>query len=263
MIYGFGSSGVCYTVCVKTGILLHTYYLEILGWEELAWGIPTKDKLGTLAKFADCLLDIPADEEAAAIIYDGPSNKDGMGEGYYTRQYLVDRIELLQEFPRLRQKIERLPPKEYEVFVERVRGLTVGHALRNTKQEIADGAIYFAEADIHKVLEIAAASHAPRCIKEQAVARENGLLPSDQQWFLVAGETCFASGSAADVLIREPAHRADDPLLGVHPSLSEVMERFQYELGKDQHVEAVRRFDEVVIELAAKRSPAEAVLETS
>lgn len=248
---------------MKTGILLHTYYLEILGWEELVWGVPAKDKLGTLTKLADCLLDIPADEGVFAIIYDGPSSKDGVGEGHYTKRYLVDRIELLQEFPRLRQKIERLSSQEYEVFVERMRGLTVGHSIRNTKQEIADGAAYFAEADVHKVLEIAAATHAPRCIKEQAVARENGLLPIDQQWFMVASESCFAGGSAVDVLIREPAHRADDPLLGVHPSLADVLDRFQYELNKDQHVETLRRFDRVVTEMAAQRAPAEAVLETS
>jgi len=246
---------------VKTGILLHTYYLEILGWEELVWGIPAQDKLGTLTKLADCLLDIPADEEVVSIIYDGPSNKDGMGEGYYTKQYLVDHFEEMRDFPRLRQKIERLSPDEYQVFAGRIAGLTVGHAIRNTRQEIIDGAVHFAEAGVHRVLEIAAASHAPRCVKEQAVVRENGLLPSDQQWLLVPSETCFAGGSAADVLIREPAHRADDPLLDVHPSLSEVMERFQYDLGKDQHVEAVRRFDEVVTNLAAERVPAEAVLE--
>ena len=226
------------------------------------WGDPERDRLGTLPKLADCLLDIPAGETVFAIIYDGPSNKDGLGEGHYTKRYLVDRIELLQEFPRLRQKIERLSSEEYKVFVERLQGLTVGHAIQNTKQEITNGAVHFAEAGARKVLEIAAASHAPRCIKEQAVARENGLLPSDQQWFLVAGETCFAGGSAADVLIREPAHRADDPLLGVHPGLADVLERFQYDLSKDRHVEAVRRFDEVVTELAAEPAPAEAVLES-
>lgn len=225
------------------------------------WGNPAQDKLGTLTKFADCLLDIPVAEEVVSVIYEGPSDHNGIGEGTYTRQYLVDRIELLQEFPHLRQKIERLSPEEYEVFVGRLRGLTVGKPIRNTKDEIASAGTSFAEAGIHKVLEIAAATHAPRCIKEQAVARENGLLPADQQWFLVASETCFAGGSAADVLIREPAHRADDPLLGAHPNLSEVMTRFQYELGKDQHVEAVRRFDEAVTQLAAERAPTEPVLE--
>lgn len=225
------------------------------------WGDSAKDRLGTLTKFADCLLDLPAEEEVVAVIYEGPSDHNGVGEGTYTRQYLLDRIEQLQEFPRLRQKIEQLSPKDYEVFVQRLRGLTVGQSIRNTKEEITSAGAQFAEAGIHTVLEIAAATHAPRCIKEQAVARENGLLPSDQQWFLVAGETCFAGGSAADVLIREPAHRADDPLLGVHPSVADVLNRFQYELSKGQHVEAVRRFDQVVTELVAQDVPVEAVLE--
>lgn len=254
---------VCYTVCVKIGILVHVYHLEVLGWEKVVWGDPARDALGTLTRFADRLLDIPADEQVTSIMYSGPSSKDGLREGEYAKQYLVDRIEKLRDFSRLRRKIERLSPQEYQMFVGRIRGLTLGHNIRNTMHEIESAATYFRNEGADKVLQIASATHAPRCVQLQVAAREAGLIDADQQWFVMASETCFAGGSALDIVIREPAHRGDDPLLGIHPNLPEILRRYQYELSPADRVEALRRFDRIVTELAPKPVSAEPVLETS
>ena len=217
------------------------------------WGDPAKDQLGTLTKFVDCLLDLPAGEEVFAVIYSGPSEKNGMMEGVYTKRFLVQRLDELRNFPRLRKKLDRLSVDEHQLFLERVHGLHTGHLLRNTMDELESAAAYFSDKGVSKVLQIAAASHAPRCIKLQALVRSEGLLSKDQQWFMVASDTCFNGGNPSEVVILEPAHRADDPMYGVHPSLPEVLRRYQYDLDATSRRDALLKIGQVVAdELAAQ-----------
>lgn len=243
---------------MKTGILLHVYHLEVLGWEALVWGDPALDQLGTLTKFVDCLLDIPASDEVFSIIYSGPSQKDGMAEGVYARQFLLDHIDHLGDFPRLRHKLERLSTEEHRIVMERVRGLVAGPVIKNTRAELENGAVYFAERGVQRVLQIAAASHAPRCVKLQAVVRAAGLIPQDQQWFLVPSETCFNGGEPSDVVILEPPHRADDPVLGIHPSLPQTLLRYQYEITGQYRRDAMLKIAQVVADVAAEQARAAA-----
>jgi hypothetical protein len=234
----------------KYGVLLHVYHLEVIDWNKVVWGDPARDQLGVLTKFADCLLDIPFGDDVVSIVYSGPSSKDGLSEGAYTRQYLVDRIDLLHEFPRLRQKLDRLTPAEYRQFVDRVRGLQVGHELRNTIDELESAGVYFATQKVDRVLQVAALNHAPRCIKLQGAAREKGLIPKDQPWFTVISEVPFAGSTA----IAEQPHRPDDPIYGVLPALPESLGRLYYELDREHKIRAVRQIAQVIDKLAAEQS---------
>ena len=248
---------------MKTGILLHVHNLEAVGWADMAWGRPERDELGTVTKFVDLLLDIPTDQTVASIVYSGPSVREGLSEGEYTKKYLADRIERLRDFPQLRRKIDRLSAEEHEVLLKRVHDLVLGHNIRNTMGEVESAAQYFEKQGAARIIQIAPTSHAPRCIRTQAVAREKGNIPKGQQWFLAVSEIGFAGTPAGDVAIYEPPHRADDPVLYIRPSLPEILLQYQYDLSPEERIEALHQFNQVVTKLKAKQHAGEPVLETS
>lgn len=211
---------------MATGILLHVYHLKTPGWQTLVWGNSKKDQLGTLTKFADCLLGIPAYETVESIVYSGPSTKGDLTEGAYARQYLVDRIDQLAGFFRLKQKIDRLSKAEYQQFIKRIHGLVTGPVIKNTSAEVNEAAHYFTTKRCTKIIQIASASHGPRCVQEQALAREKGIIPKEQQWHTILSETNHAGQSVGDVVIIEQPSRGDDPLMTFTPTLGELIKPF-------------------------------------
>jgi hypothetical protein len=208
----------------RIGILLHVYHLEALGWERLVWGDPTTDELGTGTKLIDCLLDIPPSDTVTIIIYSGPSQKDGLTEGAYTKKFLLDRLASVQDFPRLGAKLAALPEGGYEQFVQRMQMMNLGPVIKNTAAELEYAAELF--QDCSKVFQIASASHAPRCLLAQITTRQNGNIPKNQPWYIVPSDICFSGTTASDVVILEPPHRGDDPMLGITPKLVDVIKPY-------------------------------------
>lgn len=229
----------------NVGILLHVYHLETNDWEKLVWGDPDKDELGTLTKFAECLLDIPASESVASIIYSGPSHKDGLTEGEYTRRYLFDRLDRLIEFPCLKRKIEALESEEYQQFMERLRGLHYGSVIKNTVEEVSYGAAYFKSLGVSRVIQVAAVSHAPRCLKAQALARQEKRIPREQQWYVVPSETYHAGTKLDDIVILEAPSRGDDPLKSARPYITDIMQGF-FALAPEKKKRFIQELNEIM-----------------
>ncbi len=219
----------------KVGYLLHVYNLGCKDWEELVWGVPVKNKLGAGAKLLECLLHEPNDHDVTVILYNGPSVKDGVREGEYTKQFLLTKLKNLTEFSRFGQ----LPQSSLKLLQERAERIIVGKDIRNTLDEIHFAANAFQAESIDRITHIAAASHAPRCIQLQLVARERGWVPVEQQWSTVASDLAFSGTTAADVIVAEPPHRADDPLLGFAPTLPQVLAPF-YKLSAAQQQKFLR-----------------------
>lgn len=221
-----------------TGILLHVYHLEARNWEELVWGDPVHDKLGVGTKFIQLLLTIPMAEQVSAIVYSGPSQKDGLGEGAYIKQFLTARLEKLCDFPSLQRRIDALSADEYNVFVSRLQNLVLGPILKNTQEEVINANKHFSELEPTQIVQVAAASHAPRCLLAQVKARHQGLLTGS--WFVAASDVCFAGTTPDDVVILEPPHRGDDPMIDIQPSLPEIIKPF-FALPPDQKKEFASR----------------------
>ena len=237
---------------MKTGILLHVYHLETIAWDELVWGRPESDQLGTATRLVECLLDIPASEEVCGIIYSGPSSKDGLIEGAYTKQFLLDRLDRLTEFPRLRERLAALPASERALLERRLHDVVVGPVIKNTLAEVRMAAAYFAEQQVDRVLEIAAATHAPRCMRDQAVLRHKGEIPLGQTWHLVASDVNYHGRTPDDIVIAEPMHRQDNPLYDYHPSWIEVTKRYSY-LTLEHKKELLRIMDDATTKMLAEQ----------
>ncbi len=225
--------------------MLHVYHLETDGWERMVWGDPAKDELGTATKFVECLLDVPVDDETVAVVYSGPSERDGLGEGAYTKRCLLDRLEQLADFPRLKQKLDQLSAAEYECFVGRLQGIVLGPVIKNTLAEVESAGEYFNHCHADKVFQIAAATHAPRCLRDQAAVRVRGGIDKRQQWFMVAADGNYKGYTPDDIIIAEPLHRTDNPLYGFHPAWVEVTRPYSY-LTPENKKTVLRQIDGIM-----------------
>ena len=197
----------------KAGVLLHVYNLYSEDWERLVWGDPALDELGVGAKLFEYFLTEPANVQLSTIIYNGPSSKQGLSEGEYTLRFLQDRQRSIEDFPKLKHLYNNVSPDQREIFAKRVAEIEVGESIADTYDEIHHAAMHFERLGVKQIAHIAAATHAPRCIQLQTKVREDGFIPSDQLWCTIASDRPFAGRKASDVVVIEPPHRADDPLL--------------------------------------------------
>jgi hypothetical protein len=212
---------------IKSGILIHVNYLQP-GWEALAWGEPEKGLMGTIPKVIQLLLVQTPDEPITDIVmYTGPSRKDGLNEGEYSKKYLLDHFNQLNDFPQLKPLIETLSNDQLqELRAQLEENIHTLNELVNSSDEVTNAAKYFAEHGITKIYQVAVASHAPRCIQLQALIRYRHEIPVEQFWYTIAADTTFEGTAPNDVIVAEPPHRGDDPAFGVHPSITDLLKQY-------------------------------------
>ena len=228
----------------KVGILVHCRHLETVAWEELVFGIPEEDKLGDFATLARVILTLEPSEQLESIVVGcGPSWRDGLNEGEYTKKFWLDNFERLREFPRLRPLLDALNKDELLAFRASFEEIIVTHEIKNTVAEIETASALFTEKDVQKVVQICAASHASRCIKEQAVARSHGKIDMNQLWQTVATDVCYHDTKPEDVAVLEPHHRRDQFMTFMRPGLSEVIAPYFF-LPDDDKKEFVNTVEE-------------------
>lgn len=218
---------------IKTGVLMHVNYLQP-GWVELVWGEPERALMGTLPKLVQLILIEDSSEPITDILmYTGPSRKDGLNEGEYSKKYLIDHFDQLKEFPQLKPLLEKYSDEELASLKSQLdENIHTKEQLINSADEVLNAARYFKEHGIKKVYQIAVASHAPRCIQLQALVRYRHQIPPEQFWNTVAADTTFEGTAPNDVIVTEPPHRGDDPALGVHPSITDLLKQY-YKLPYD------------------------------
>lgn len=208
----------------KVGVLLHSRHLETEAWEDLVLGRPRDDRLGDAATLAREILTLSPDHELGCIVMgSGFSQRDGINEGEFTKRFFLANLARLEEFPRLRPLLARLAGPQRAAFRQALRDIIIMPQAGNTVAELETAAGIFAAHGVHRVLQITAASHAPRCLKEQTVARAYGLIATEQQWYTVATDMAYWGTHPEDVCVIEPLHRRDQPMTFVRPGLSEVI----------------------------------------
>lgn len=205
---------------VKTGVLVHVYNVEDPGWEYVAWGDPTKDKLGSLPLL--CKLLLAQFQINQVVIHNGPSQRDGLMEGAYTKQFLLDNLEKLTDFPSLKPLLSN--SQKIKALRKQVESILIGVQLIRTSDEIAATAELFTFPTIEHVIQIACGSHAPRCMQTQVAARAEGQISHGQSWSVMASDVYFSdTESAKDTVIFESPHLDYDPMINFQPTAPEVL----------------------------------------
>lgn len=226
----------------RVGILMHVRHLETVGLEKLVWGVPEEDSLGSLTKVVELILQESSGEPIGMILFGGgPSEKDGLCEGQYLKKYLLDHLDEITKFPRFSGAVT---PDVLRKLEERVKNIVVTEKFERSMNEVAIAAERFKDSGITKVYQVTAASHAPRCVQIQCAARVQGLIPKEQQWFLVADDRCYEGTDPFSTAVFESPHRGDDPMYGFHPTFPEVMKQYQYGLSGDDKKKLILLIDE-------------------
>lgn len=195
----------------QTGILIHVHHLETVGWEELVWGDPINDRFGSLAMLVYLLLTAPPQAPVSTIVMGcGPSFREGLSEFEYTKRFMLDHLDQLTQFPRLRPLLEALSVEDKNRLRSQIEGVLSTDPIRGTTEEVRTAAAIFKEHDAGTIYEVSSASHAPRCMQIQAKARAEGAIPASQLWFLTPTEMCFWGAKPDDTVVFEPPHRGDD-----------------------------------------------------
>lgn len=217
----------------KIGILVHCRHLATENWQELVFGTPSADILGDQATLARVLLTLGADDHVACVVFGrGPSFKDGLNEAEYAKKYLHDNFDRLQQFPTLQPLFANLDTSGVDTLKRTMESAIITDEILNTVAEIAAGAEIFNKHGVQKVIQICAATHASRCIKEQLVARQRGLIDPNQLWMTVATGASYQDASPSDVFVVEPLHRSDQPMTHFRPALYQAIAPY-YSLSSD------------------------------
>jgi hypothetical protein len=123
-----------------------------------------------------------------------------------------------------------------------------GPVIKNTVGELEHGAAFFREQQADMVIQVAAATHAPRCLRDQVIARFEGWIELHQYWVVTASDVNYHNVTPRDVVVAEPIHRQDNPLFGYHPSWVEVTKRYPH-LTLENKKTLLQKMDEITAEM--------------
>lgn len=199
---------------MKIGILVHGRHLQAAGWQKLVWGDPSSGRLGSLPQMVLTVLTEGLENIEVIVFGTGASEKGGLKEAEYTKQHLLHHMKDLGEFQCIR---------EHESFQSRLGldrlsrlcdSIVTETKSTNTVQEIANAAKIFQAHGCTKVIQITCGSHEPRCVRLRSEAKKQGAIPKSQIWYSISDDMTFEGSDISDVVIIEPPHRGDDPMLG-------------------------------------------------
>ncbi|MFG2006922.1 hypothetical protein ACGFNU_48035 [Spirillospora sp. NPDC048911] len=237
----------------RLGIMVHCRNLATEAWEELVFGRPEHNQLGDHATLARVVLCLESSEELACVVFGrGTSWRDGLNEGDYSKKFLLDNLDRLREFPALAPLLARRDGGGLAAFRRSMEAVIVTAEVRNTVEEIEAASAIFARHGVEKVIQIAAASHAARCVKELTAARARGRIGADRLWFTVATDMAYHGTGPEDVVVLEPLHRRDQPMTSVRPGLAEAIAPY-FRLPDEDKKEFIALVEEFMTRPAGRR----------
>lgn len=120
------------------------------------------------------------------VIGHGPSRRDGLDEGEYTKKFMMNNFDRLVEFPSLRPLLEALNDEGLEHLRGSISDIVLITEIKNTRHEISGSARIFADRDVEEV------------------------------------DISYVGTTPEQVVVIDPLHRLDQPLTLLRPGLSEV-----------------------------------------
>ena len=225
----------------KVGILIHGRHLQAVGWEKLVWGEPPH-KLGTLPMAVLVALTRGPENIGVIVMGTGASEKNGLKEAEYAKKFLVDHMAELQDFEVIRRHPRFQSTRDIASVTKLFSAAICELRSQNTVEEIANASSIFAGEGIGEVIQVTCASHAPRCIRDAAVAQEKGLIPPELLFSVVRDHMVYAGTSAGDIAIMEPPHRGDDRMLGA-PILPHMVFPKLYKIPFEKRIEILQEID--------------------
>ena len=211
------------------GILIHGRHLYTKEWERMIWGEPPS-RLGVLPRAVLEILIRGYERVAVIVLGTGSSEKDGLKEAEYTKKYLLEHIERLAEFTEITKHpdfvLSKLKPLLDAIICET--------RSQNTAEETSNAAKIFSESGCVEVYQVTGASHMPRAILEMLKVRAKGGISPAQRWYGAPDDMTYVNSSIDDVVVVEPPHRGDDPMMGAPLKIHQVISQFFSKTREEQ-----------------------------
>lgn len=238
---------------MKTGILVHGPHLQAKGWDRLAWGEPPH-LMGRIPKAIQMYIRLRAE-----VLYfgTGASEKDGIKEGQYMFNTLLERRQLLGDFEVL-EYLKRMggldirtpamsPPVIYagtqaEVVIDTVS--------QNTAEELIGAAEAFLARGVSEVVLVSSPTHVLRCLRDaQAIYNDpqyEGRYRRFAQSLLAAPtDTCYEGADYRSTVIFEAPHRGDRSSYPLNQDAAKLLT-----VKPENYPELGRRISEMVKDLS-------------
>jgi hypothetical protein len=188
----------------KTAVLIHGCHVQAREWNTIVLGDYPRGRLGRIPKGLQV-----ADMFAAELVIwgTGASQFEGAKEAEVMRSagYAYTQIH-----PTL---------SKWKCLDEAKNHLDT--VSQNTADEIAAAGIVCQERGITRLVLVSSPTHIARCHQEALKLRAEGKLPGIEI-MAMASDTCFADSTPGDVIIIEPPHRGDQPLVPMHLTIRKI-----------------------------------------
>jgi hypothetical protein len=199
---------------METAVLIHGCHTGAHAWTDIVWGDPQNGRLGRVPKG---ILEAQKWDAKTIIFSTGASERDGFKEGEYIYRFALDRVSELTGLTGMHESSLRAL-------------LHTRHALeltsQDTRSEVLESAKIAKERGAKRLILVSSPTHVMRC--HQAAISMLGADPR-LRFFLdnlypAASETCFEGSTVDDVVIVEPPHRGDRPLVPYHTTAKRIFQ---------------------------------------
>jgi hypothetical protein len=230
---------------MKIGILVHGRHLKAKDWQKLEWG-ETPYKLGTLPMMVLVLLNTGIENIDGIVFGTGGSEKDGLKEAEYTKRFLLEHIGELSNFELIKNHPCFQSSLDLESIKKLFQNIICETDSQNTEEEVINAAKIFSELGVREVKQVTCGSHAPRCQLVQLKVRSAGGIPRGQLWSCYGDDMAFAGSVVKDVVVMEPPHRGDDPMVSADIQAHQVFPLFYKIPTVERKIEALKAIKEVL-----------------
>ena len=187
---------------VRTAIAIHGCHLEAQNWEKIIHSRVSKGLL--LAR--DC------DARVIFSFSTGASSREGKTEARLIYEYAVTWAANIWD----RDHLVRQALLEQNVWIDEVS--------QNTAEEVKRLGFLCQVHAIQSLYLVSSPWHILRCHKEALKSKRSGNFPGIEILAAASDEPFLSNELVVDnVVVIEPPHRGDDPMLGVRPAMHEVI----------------------------------------
>ena len=192
---------------MKTVVLIHGRHLQTRGWETLVWGDGSIIGAGPLG------INIALEKGAQLIFGTGASEKDGLKECAYTRDFLMRNIPHLKIFPEFSDFYYFSPTMMYFEIGDLLGKAHLDSASTDTVSEVKNAVIYAQENGAKELITVTSPFHYARCASVVGRLLEDGFDFGNVVPMVVSGKSSTAECRASTTVILEHPHRGDDPMV--------------------------------------------------
>lgn len=219
---------------MKTVVLIHGRHLQTRGWEKLIWGDGSIIGAGPLG------INIALRKGAQLIFGTGASEKDGLKECEFTKNFLMRSLPHMRFFPEFKDYLDLDVYEWQEKVLPQLGKPHLDFASTDTVSEVKNAITYARENGATELITVTSPFHYARCASVVGKLLEDGFDFGNVVPMVVSGKSSTAECRASTTVILEHPHRGDDPMVNSRLAPHQVFPRM-FKLPPKERMEFFRK----------------------